>query len=289
MEIGARQLRSWRANLVFGARQMRVTCDKTACMQSTARAHLLAAGADGAACLVHADQAQHLSVLGAQGRREVGHCHPGHAGGPWLPHERGAQRSEPVHHRAGRAAHAAPVGRLGGGKPPPMDVRSEAGIRSGRLGGGPRVRVVGGGQKQPRRHPLLHEEDVPHVGHRWSNGCSACDAKQTGWGIASGVRRSSSAALCGGGGGASASTGAAGLSSASGGASGMSSSWGSGTGSTSSAALCGGGGGIRISRRGRPVLRIRRRLRHVDPPLRGQARGRSRGLPRPPQTRGRGG
>ena len=28
------------------------------------------------------------------------------------------------------------------------------------------VRVVGGGQKQTRRHPLLQEEDVPHVGQR---------------------------------------------------------------------------------------------------------------------------
>ena len=46
------------------------------------------------ACLVHADEAQHLGDLGAQGLREVGHCHPGHAGAPWLPHERGAQRSE---------------------------------------------------------------------------------------------------------------------------------------------------------------------------------------------------
>ena len=34
-----------------------------------------------------------------------------------------------------------------------------------------------------------------------SNGCSACDTKQTGWGIASGLRTSSSAALCAGGGG----------------------------------------------------------------------------------------
>ena len=68
MEIGARQLRSWRANLVFGARQMqRVTCDKIVCMQSTARAHLLAAGEDGTACLVHADEAQHLGVLGLRG------------------------------------------------------------------------------------------------------------------------------------------------------------------------------------------------------------------------------
>ena len=66
------------------------------------------------ACLVHADEAQHLGVLGAHGRREVGHLHLGHAGGPWLPHERGAQRSERVHHRADRAAHAAPVGRLVG-------------------------------------------------------------------------------------------------------------------------------------------------------------------------------
>ena len=54
----------------------------------------------------------------------------------------------------------------GGGKPPPVDVRSEAGIRSGRLGGGPHVRMAAGGQKQTRRHPLLQEEDVPHVGHR---------------------------------------------------------------------------------------------------------------------------
>ena len=54
----------------------------------------------------------------------------------------------------------------GGGEPPPVDVRSEAGSRCGRLGGGPRMRVVGGGQKQPRTHPLLQEEDVPRVGHR---------------------------------------------------------------------------------------------------------------------------
>ena len=47
-----------------------------------------------------------------------------------------------------------------------MDVLSEAGSRRGCLGSGPRVRVVGGGQEQPRTHPLLQEEDVPHVGHR---------------------------------------------------------------------------------------------------------------------------
>ena len=48
----------------------------------------------------------------------------------------------------------------------PVDVRSEASIRPGRLGGGPHVRVVGGGQKQTRRHPLWQEEDVPHLRHR---------------------------------------------------------------------------------------------------------------------------
>ena len=140
-----------------------------------------------------------------------------------------------------------------------MDVRSEAGIRSGRLGGGPRVRVVGGGHKQPRRHPLLQEEDVPHVGHRGVQQLR----HEADW-LGDRVR-SADVLLCRTlwGGAASASAGAAGLSSASAGASGMSSSWGSGTGSASSAALCGGGGGIRITRRGRPVLRIRRRLRHV--------------------------
>ena len=48
----------------------------------------------------------------------------------------------------------------GGGEPPPVDVRSEAGSRCPT--GGPRVRVVGGGQEQPRTHPLLQEEYGEH-------------------------------------------------------------------------------------------------------------------------------
>ena len=163
MEVGARQLRSWRANLLFGARQIRVTCDNIACMQGTARAHLLAAGAHGAAGLVHADEVQHLGVLGAQGRGEVGHGHPGHAAGPWLPHERSAQCGERVHHRAGRVAHAAEVGGLGGGKPPPVDVRSEAGIRSGRLAAvvGPTCAWAVGVRNRPADTPSCRRRTSP--------------------------------------------------------------------------------------------------------------------------------
>ena len=127
------------------------------------------------------------------------------------------------------------------------------------------MRLVGGGQNKPCRYPLLQEEDVPHVGHRGVQRLLSLrhEADWPGDRVGGEDVLLCRTLLGGGGGAASASAGAAGLSSASAGASGMSSSWGSGTGSASSAALCGGGGGIRISRRGRPVLRMRRRLRHV--------------------------
>ena len=139
-----------------------------------------------------------------------------------------------------------------------MDVGSEAGIRSGRLGSGPHVRVVVGGQKQTRRHPLLQEEDVPHVGHRgvqrllslrheadWLGdrvGSEEVLLCRTLWGGGGASASTGAAGLSCASAGASASAAASGLSSASAGATGMSYSWGSGTGSASSAALCGGGG-----------------------------------------------